>query len=224
MEEINIGFRSGNLEVIKVNRVDKRGNTWLCKCDCGKEVVAWGSNLIDRPYRRANKSCGCLKNNRKRGTMEHNRAYNIWYGMNARCYNPRTITYPKYGAKGITVCKEWQEDFNGFLDWSLSNGYADDLTIDRIDPSGNYSPDNCRWVDKYVQSQNRRAQYNSKTGVSGVTIAKDGSYRVSIKRKGVLLNLGTQKEIDKAIALRRAAEAYFNEHQTFKGFDKSKVS
>ena len=86
--------------------------------------------------------------------MSHTRLHNIWLTMRQRCEKPNCSTYHKYGAKGIEVCSEWSV-FENFRDWSLNNGYNDSLTIDRIDPRGNYEPLNCRWVTQKVQQNNR---------------------------------------------------------------------
>ena len=83
------------------------------------------------------------------------RLYRIWNGMKARCYTPGTEAYKKYGAKGITVCDEWRNDFRVFYDWALNNGYSDELQIDRIDFRGNYEPSNCRWVNLKQQANNK---------------------------------------------------------------------
>lgn len=75
--------------------------------------------------------------------------------MKSRCGNPNVPCYKYYGGKGITVCEEWQNDFQSFFEWSMSNGYADHLTIDRIDNDGNYEPTNCRRVTMAVQNRNK---------------------------------------------------------------------
>jgi hypothetical protein len=75
--------------------------------------------------------------------------------MRYRCFKPTCTAYHKYGAKGISVCPEWDKSFETFRDWAMKNGYADSLTIDRIDPHGDYSPYNCRWVTQKVQQNNR---------------------------------------------------------------------
>jgi len=82
--------------------------------------------------------------------MEHGlsrtRIYRIFAGMKQRCYNKNATGYKMYGGKGVKICQEWLDDFQTFYNWSMENGYADKLTIDRIDSKRDYCPDNCRWI------------------------------------------------------------------------------
>ena len=77
--------------------------------------------------------------------------------MKKRCTNKNHKFYQYYGGKGITVCREWMEDFTIFKSWSLANGYTDDLTIDRIASSKGYSPENCQWIT--AEENTRKADY-----------------------------------------------------------------
>ena len=99
--------------------------------------------------------------------MSHSRLYQIWNSMKQRCSNPNAISYPRYGARGISVCPEWENSFASFRDWAITHGYADNLTIDRIENDGNYEPSNCRWATNKEQqnhtSYTRLYTYNGET-------------------------------------------------------------
>ena len=90
--------------------------------------------------------------------MTRTRLYRIWNCMHNRCYRKSYHAFNHYGGRGIEVCDEWLHDFQAFYDWAIANGYGDDLSIDRIDPNKNYSPDNCRWVTMAEQNKNKRAK------------------------------------------------------------------
>src|ERR1044071_139891 len=102
--------------------------------------------------------CGCIVHGAIATKYEksHPRLAGIFRHMMARCYNKNDSDYYNYGARGITICHEWKEDRNKFCEWALTNDYADDLSIDRIDSSQGYAPDNCRWANPEIQGRNTR--------------------------------------------------------------------
>ena len=141
------GQRFGRLVAVKRLESDRRGAArWLCQCDCGGTSTPYTNNL----RRGMSKSCGCLQAEKaKQGPTTHGQSgtplHRKWEGMRQRCSREAHISYRYYGGKGIRVCDEWQT-FEPFRDWSLENGYVEGLSIDRIDPDGDYEPGNCRYI------------------------------------------------------------------------------
>jgi len=134
---------------------------WKCKClKCNNHVIIYGNNLSSGHTTQC-KRCSEKQNlDRTTHGMRHTRLYKTWVSIKARCLYPSAVSYERYGALGITVCDEWANDFSAFAKWALANGFIEDAkphtcTIDRIDPSKGYSPDNCRFTNSYVQSNNR---------------------------------------------------------------------
>jgi len=151
--------------LVVVERDFTKGNKrtyWKCRCDCGNITTVDGVKLKSG----STKSCGCLNSeNRKRHienltthNMRHTRLYEIWCSMRGRCENESNKAYKWYGDRGISVCSEWlgEDGFMNFYNWSMKNGYAENLTIDRKYVNGNYEPSNCQWVTMKAQANNTR--------------------------------------------------------------------
>ena len=133
-------------------------------------------------------SCGCYNKRRASEThkihgLQTTRLYNIWADIKRRTLNPKHKSYNNYGGRGITICEEWL-DIQNFYDWAMSNGYSDELTIDRIDNNGNYCPENCRWTTSIIQNRNKRIHKNNTSGYKGVSYYKrDENYQTYVKIK-----------------------------------------
>lgn len=138
-----------------IERVGTRNNEvlWRCICNCGKEAVVKSRNLRHG----LTKSCGCLKkkhaaslgHRRKKHGKHRTRLYVSWCGMKSVCHEPSHNNYGRIGARGITVCDEWLNDFQAYYDWAMANGYDENAprgqsVIYRVDKSKSFSPDNCR--------------------------------------------------------------------------------
>ena len=138
--------------------------------------------------------------------MKGERLDNIYRGMKQRCYYQKHKAYKRYGGRGITVCDEWKNSSKAFFEWAMAYGYEEHLTLDRIDNNGNYEPSNCRWITQREQCYNRRTKSN--TGVVGVCYNKGCKlYEAYIRINGTLRHLGSSKDLQEAIAMRKQAEA-----------------
>lgn len=180
-------FICDGLVKAKVMEDDCLGKLWL-EYDCHK--------YVDKDNPRVEVTIEELESFEEMKTYtkaNNKRLFSIWTGMKSRCYNKNTINYCNYGEKGISICEEWRNSFEEFCIWALSNGYDETLSIDRIDPNGNYEPNNCRWATNKEQANNRTSnryitidrttktlqQWVDETGVSRDVI----EYRSSIGLK-----------------------------------------
>jgi hypothetical protein len=153
-----IGKHFGRLTVIEPIYEEHKRTRWRCLCECGKETVVGSIHHLTSGNTR---SCGCLHNevaatNHYKHGGKGTRLYNIWKNARQRCRNKNNRDFNKwYGVRGIKFTTEW-DDFEKFKEWAEANGYSDDLTLDRIDPNGDYCPNNCRWASWKEQRHNQR--------------------------------------------------------------------
>lgn len=175
----------GRLKVIKNVGTNKYGySLWECLCECGNTVIITSRNLISGHT----KSCGCYSYECKKDKSIKHRKYAISC-KNDRLYRlyrsiiQRTTTLRKdnhnhtYIKKGITMCDEWQNDFNKFKEWALANGYdysktANEQTIDRIDNNKGYCPENCRFISRKGNNQNE----SKKKGI--ICLSKEQQFEI----------------------------------------------
>lgn len=151
-----VGQKRGRLTVISRHGTtpDNQNATWLCKCECGKELVVPGSRL-----RNGNtQSCGCLHEERWRAAvvthgMHSTKMYRAWSEMKQRCINPSRPNYNNYGGRGIKICDRWLKFENFLADMGVR---PEGMTLERKDPDGNYCPENCVWASYKVQASNKR--------------------------------------------------------------------
>jgi len=159
----HIGDKRDFLEIVGVKQHGRKGRV-VVRCICGREKEMTLSQFNNPAIH----SCGCIgvpkgenNPNFKHG-MSRTRIYNVYRDMYNRCYNPSDISYPNYGARGITICPEWlgSDGINNFSEWAFENGFdknakRGECTVDRIEVDKGYSPDNCRFVSMKIQNNNK---------------------------------------------------------------------
>ncbi len=176
----------------------KKRRLWSAECMCSKVFLIHSNDF----HRGIPRSCGCRKNEGMGNTKSHTHsithgftrnyskhgAYSTWLRMKSRCYtDKRSRIYNAYVVKGITVCEEWLNDASKFIHWALANGWEKGLSIDRIDPSKGYSPDNCQFI---THSQNSAKVHVDNPG-----------FQNGEKNHSAKLNVNQVKEIKKLLLL-----------------------
>ena len=129
--------------------------------------------------------------------------YFVWIDMIRRCEKPNRVAYKDYGARGISVCKEWHNP-KSFFDWAMTNGYKNSLLLDRVNNNGNYEPGNCRFVTRSISEVNKRKRPDYDI------FEKDGVYSIRAKRNRKTYFGGSTTDINKARILRDKLIAKLN--------------
>lgn len=165
-----IGLVKDKLTVIGYDGFYKKGNNsrnrhyYLCQCSCGKTTIVERRVITDDKQLTA--SCGC--NLPRRHGLSKHPAYNSYKSMMGRVRNPHPYYHRKYIENHIGICDEWNGKPENFLKWADENGFKRGLSLDRIDNLKGYYPENCRWVDSFVQANNR-GSYNHNITYNGKT-------------------------------------------------------
>ena len=216
------GQKFGRLTVIKRGENYSDGTTsQICLCDCGKQIRVRSRALLTGNT----KSCGCLLSDSSRERASNQRWNNeyikdtlpfkkkissIRVMMIQRCVNPNNKNYKEYGERGISVCDEWLDKENGaknFYEWAINSGYADGLTIDRINNDGNYEPSNCRWTDRTTQGHNQRIRKDNISGHKGVSYDKTRKkWKAFLYHKNKLVGIEYFETKEQAIEYRKELE------------------
>ena len=152
-----VGQKFNRMTVVALStrvRPKRSARYWVCKCDCGTVKDVRGPELVNG----STTSCGCYnaEKSRKHG-KEGTTIYSVWASMKYRCQNPKSRAYPNYGGRGITVCEAWKDFMNFYADMGDA---PEGMDLDREDNEKGYTPENCRWVSRTVNMNNRRVNLN----------------------------------------------------------------
>jgi hypothetical protein len=151
-----VGKKIGSLTVISFSEIRNGRSYWNVICDCGE------SKNVRIDALKPNSTCNKCKSNKQRLRMlehgdTHTMIYDIWRGIKARCNNPKSPCYNRYGGRGIKICDEWSKSYKKFKDYvsKLDNFGLKGYSLDRINNDGNYEPGNVRWADAKTQANNK---------------------------------------------------------------------
>jgi hypothetical protein len=207
---MEIGFKSGMLTYVEDAPTHTTTGNYtysqvLCKCDCGESVI------VRKTLFTAGKSfsCGCTRRFKsglhKSHIMAGTRQHHSWFALKSRCDDKTNIAYDRYGGRGITYTEKWSS-FHGFWE-DMGSTYENGLSIDRIDPNGNYCKENCRWATASVQAYNQRQSKANKSGKTGVHWeTKSNKWRVKFTLNNNVEILGYYKYLWDAVYIRMQKE------------------
>lgn len=203
------GKKYGMLTAIRfIDSIKKRGSRWLFRCDCGKEVIMFRGVVVPGYA----KSCGCSRLKYSESMTlrtdkfnfipdeQYKKIINTYNGMIYRCYCNQSKCYHRYGGRGIGVCKEWLEDKANFIAWAYNKGLKCNLTLDRINNDGNYSPDNCRVVSLSDNANNKWNNHLITVAGETLTITQHAIKRgIPRNRIYVWCSRYTEQEVERRI-------------------------
>lgn len=196
-----VGRRFGRWTVLaRADKSPAKESHWLCRCDCGTERVVVRSTL-----RRPTASCGCWNREQKRAlrfkhgcssrTNNATPEYRAWLGMKARCYDPSQPHFKQYGGRGITVSERWRHDFLSFLA-DMGVKPSPKHSLDRIDPNGHYTPNNCRWATPIEQANNTRSNHLVTINGERTTVAL-AARATGLSRQTILARARESHDLDR---------------------------
>lgn len=186
------------LEVCQTNPI-----TLVCRCSCGSIKTLLKTNVISG---KSSKCKDCATKERTVHKARNTRLHNIWQGMVQRCTSDQKKAIKNYRQLGIDLCPAWY-DFLTFRDWAHTNGYSDDLSLDRVNTYKGYNPENCRWASRSTQSSNKRKMLSNTSGFVGVSEVKSApklKWKAYICISGKQINLGRFNTPEEASAHRDA--------------------
>lgn len=215
----------GSLTAIRPVESQYKGAYWEFKCTCGKTHVARANTVRYEGVRSSNPrrpSCGCANDaaRTKHGLTAQGRSslYTTWVSMKQRCYNPQSTSYPAYGAKGVTMCKEWRDSPEAFTKWCLDNGWQPGLQVDKDTRSHElgihppvYSPATCKMLTP---------QQNAAFSTSRSTFGHNKKIVISVNQANEILAL---RDDPNAPIQRKIAAMYgLKSHKTIQTIWKSR--
>ncbi len=187
-----VAQKIGKRTVVSIaGKTSSRELTYLCLCECGRESIVRGNALRNGRGNRCHGCAAAATKNRTTHGISKTPIYTSWKAMLRRCYAPKCAEFINYGGRGIGVCEEWHDPAI-FYAWALTNGWAKNLSIDRMNVDLSYSPNNCRWATTAQQRENVQVVTRAnKSGYRGVSLKHGrGVWLSRIMIAGKIIHLG----------------------------------
>lgn len=191
---VNNGRLSQSGEAFFVAESGSRHRCAVFECECGERIIAATSQVRSGTVQ----SCGCAVKIRSHGQCRDGNptgSYTSWQAMKQRCFNDNHQKYADYGGRGISVCERWRDSFEAF--YADMGDRPEGMSLDRVDPDGNYEPSNCRWATQKQQMNNRRATVRPVWFQGESYTVSEFARRIGVKRSLVQyrLSIGRDAEI-----------------------------